>query len=64
MNTPKAEVAAMLESLPEDSSLEDIQYHIYVLEKVRKGIARAESADEGVISHEDARKRLGRWLSA
>ena len=34
MSTPKAEVAAMLEALPESSSFEDIQYHLYVLEKV------------------------------
>ena len=34
MSTPKAEVVAMLEALPESSSLEDIQYHLYVLEKV------------------------------
>ncbi len=30
MGTPKAEVASMLEALPESSSYEDIQYHLYV----------------------------------
>ena len=34
MNSPKAEVASMLQALPENASLEDIQYHLYVLEKV------------------------------
>lgn len=61
MSTPKAEVAAMLEALPESSSFEDIQYHLYVLEKVNRGLERA--AAEGVVSHEDAKTRLAKWLS-
>jgi len=60
MSTPKTEVASMLESLPDDSSFEDIQYHLNVLEKVRRGLARAES--EGVIASDEARKRLQKWL--
>ena len=41
MSTPKSEVAAMLEALPESSTFEDIQYHLYVLEKVNRGLERA-----------------------
>ena len=44
------------------SSLEDIQYHLYVLEKVKRGLERA--ASEGVVSHEDAKARLGKLLAA
>ena len=33
MISPKVEVASILKALPEDASLEDIQYHLYVLEK-------------------------------
>ena len=62
MSNPKAEVVSMLEALPQDASLEDIQYHLYVLEKVKRGLERAES--EGAISHEDAKVRLGKWLAA
>ena len=61
MSTPKSEVTTMLKTLPEDSSFEDIQYHLYVLEKVKRGIDRAEL--EGTVSHEDAKKRLGKWLA-
>lgn len=60
MNTAKSEVASMLETLPDDSSLEDIQYHLYVLEKVKRGVARAES--EGTLSHKETKQRLGKWL--
>ena len=61
MNSPKAEVASMLKALPEDASLEDNQYHLYVLEKVKRGLGRAET--ESAISREDAKARLGKWLA-
>jgi hypothetical protein len=60
MSTAKSQVASMLENLPDDSSLEDIQYHLYVLEKVKRGVERAES--EGTLSHTEARQRLGKWI--
>jgi len=62
MSNPKAEVSSMLQALPEDASYEDIQYHLYVLEKVKRGLERAEK--EGTISHEEAKARLGKWLAA
>lgn len=62
MTSPKSEVASMLESLPADSSFEDIQYHLYVLEKVKRGLDRADR--EGVLSDEAVTQRLGRWLSS
>jgi hypothetical protein len=61
MNSPKADARSMIEGLPEDASLEDIQYHLYVLEKVKRGMGRAEA--EGAISHEDAKARLSKWLA-
>ncbi len=61
MNSPKSEVASMLKALPEDASLEDIQYHLYVLEKAKRGLERAET--ESAISHEDAKARLDKWLT-
>lgn len=60
MSTAKSEVTSMLEALPDDASLEDIQYHLYVLEKVKKGVDRAEL--EGVLQHSEVKTRLGRWL--
>lgn len=62
MNTPKSEVAAMLDTLPDNSSFEDIQYHLYVLEKVKRGLERADS--EGAVDHDVATKRLGKWLAS
>jgi len=61
MSTPKAEVAELLNSLPDGASYEDIQYHLYVIEKIRRGAERVET--ERALSHEEAKKRLSRWLT-
>ncbi len=61
MVSVKKEVAALLQRLPEDCSLEDIQYHLYVLEKVQRGLARADQ--EGAIAQEEAETRLSKWLT-
>ncbi len=61
MNTAKSEVKAILDKLPDDCSLEDVQYHLYVVEKINKGIERAEK--EGIISQDDMERNLGKWTS-
>ena len=38
MSTAKEEVHALLTKLPDDCSLEDIVFHLYVIEKVRNGL--------------------------
>jgi hypothetical protein len=40
-------VQTLLNRLPDDVTLEDIQYHLYVLEKIGKGIERGD--EEGWI---------------
>ncbi len=59
MDTAKEQVRKILEVLPDDASLEDIQYHIYVRQKVDQGLADAEAGR--VISHEEAMRRLDKW---
>ncbi len=61
MSTAKHEVELLLKKLPDDCSIEDIQYHLYVLEKVRRGLEHAEQ--DGTISQEEAESRLSRWLT-
>ncbi len=59
MKTAKEQVLELLQQIPEDSSLEDIQYHIYVRQKVEKGL---EAAEEGrVVPHEEVVNRMRRW---
>ncbi len=60
MKTAKEEVREILEKIPEDASLEDIQYHIYVRQKIQKGL---DAAREGrVISQNEVERRMARWL--
>ena len=59
--TAKQEVESLLQKLPDDCSLEDIQYHLYVLEKVRSGLEDART--NGTISQDEAESRLSKWLS-
>jgi len=60
MSTAKEEVHQLLSKLPDDCSLEDIQYHLYVIEKVRNGLDVARS--QGTVSQEEVEQRLGKWL--
>jgi predicted transcriptional regulator len=59
MQTAKDQVREILESLPEDASYEDIQYHIYVRQQVERGVADAEAGR--LVPHEEVMKRLGKW---
>ena len=60
MSTLKKEVIDLVEGLPEEATLEDIQYHLYVLQKVRKGL---KDVEEGrVLSQEDMQKRFEKWI--
>ena len=61
MSTPKDEVTAMLESLPSHSTYEDIQYHLYVLDKVRRGLEDARL--NGALSQQEVEIRLSQWLT-
>jgi hypothetical protein len=60
MSIVKDEVTSLLERLPEDASIEDVQYHLYVVEKVRNGLDAAST--EGTLSQEQAEEKLGKWL--
>jgi len=41
MSTVKQDVESLLNRLPDNVSVEDIQYHLYVLDKVRRGLEDA-----------------------
>ncbi len=60
MLSAKEEVQRLLERLPDDASLEDIQYHIYVRQKILRGL---EDVEEGrTLSEEEVEARMSKWL--
>ncbi len=61
MHTAKQDVRELLDHLPDDATIEDIQYHLYVLEKVRRG--RNDIRSGRGVTHEQAKERLQKWLN-
>ena len=61
MQTAKKEVSELLNRLPQDCSLENIQYHLYVLQKIERGLKDAEEAR--VYSQEEVEKMMAKWLA-
>ena len=60
MQTAKQEVKELLDTLPEDTTFEDIQYHLYVRQKVQRGI---QDINEGRIhSQDEVEKRMEKWI--
>ncbi len=61
METAKHEVRRILESLPEDATLEDIQYRIYVRQAIASGLR---DIDQGcIVSQEEVERRMSRWTA-
>jgi predicted transcriptional regulator len=60
MATAKQEVLKVLDTLPEDASLEDIQYHLYVLQRIERGRQDVEAGR--VIPNDEVERRMARWL--
>jgi predicted transcriptional regulator len=61
METAKEGAIQLIRRLPDDTTLEDIQYHLYVQQKVRRGM---QDVEEGrVYTQEEVEKRMKRWFS-
>jgi 3-methyladenine DNA glycosylase AlkC len=57
----KDEVKQIIDNLPDDCSLEDIQYTLYVRKKIQQGLEDLDKVN--VISHEELEKRMSKWLN-
>ena len=59
--TAKEAVRALLDRLPDDCSIDDVQYHLYVVQAVEEGVADSEAGR--TIPHEQVAADLRRkWL--
>jgi len=58
--TTKQAVIELLDKLPEDCTLEDVQYRLYLLQTVERG--RQEIAQGNTLRHEDVMRELkAKW---
>ena len=58
--TSKEKVLEMVSKMPENSTLDDIGYRLYVLEAIELGVAQLDKGE--YYSHADAKKELGQWI--
>jgi len=59
--TTKAKVQELLSRLPDDCSLEDVLYHLYVIQAIERGLADAEAGR--TIPHAEVADQLRRkWV--
>ena len=50
----------MIESLPDDATWEDVQYSIYVRERIERG--RSEVAEGKILGEDEIERRMKPWL--
>jgi hypothetical protein len=60
MATAKDQVRQLLDSLPDDASLEDVQYSIYVRERIER--ARKEASEAKMVDEDEIERRMRWWL--
>jgi len=59
--TTKERVRDLLERLPDDCSLDDVLYHLYVVQSIDRGIADADAGR--TLSHEEvAQDMRKKWV--
>jgi predicted transcriptional regulator len=59
MKSLKNEALAAISSLPDDTSVDEIMYRLYVIDKVRKGQEAAETGK--IITAEELEKEISSW---
>jgi predicted transcriptional regulator len=61
MASPKQVARQVLDSLPDDCSLEEIQYRLYVRQMVEEG--REDVRRGAIVTQEEIEQDLERWLA-
>ena len=59
-NSLKKEVISLIEELPDDITLDEIIYHLYIKQKLLK--AKEDIANGRTYSHEQVKKMAEKWL--
>ena len=57
MPSIKQQALNMIKRLPDDVNMEQIMYHLYVIEKINKGLQ--DIAEGRTVSHEEVKKSFG-----
>ncbi|HNY64831.1 MAG TPA: hypothetical protein PKM41_05295 [Deltaproteobacteria bacterium] len=60
MKASEKELQSLIKTLSDDYTLENIQYHLFVIEKIQRGIEKAE--EMGIIPEEVGTASLKQWI--
>lgn len=58
--TAKKKALEVISRMPDDSTLDDIGYELYVIESIERGMAELDKGD--FLTQQEAKAELGRWL--
>jgi predicted transcriptional regulator len=61
MPSAKATVRAVLDQLPDDCSMEDVLYRLYVVQKVKAGLADVDA--DRLVPHEQVADEIRQMLA-
>ena len=56
----KEQMLKTIQGLPDDASFDDAMERLYLMYKIQRGIAQSDRGE--VISQDEARQRMARWL--
>jgi predicted transcriptional regulator len=59
--TIKDQIRSIVDGLPNDCTVEDVQYQLLVLAQIRRGLESLERGEE--VSHDEVKRRMEKWLS-
>lgn len=62
MKTAKEEVIAVLETLPDDVPMDTVLTQLHFRASILRGLEDARRGD--VVSHEEVKQRLNKWLDS
>jgi predicted transcriptional regulator len=61
MVRPKDEVRRILEDVPDDATFDEIQYRIYVCQRIKRGLR---DIDRGrLLTQKEVERRMARWVA-
>lgn len=56
----KSDVQRVIESLPENTSIEEVMEKLYLFAKIEKGLYDADNGN--TLSHSEVKEKLKKWL--
>lgn len=61
--SPKQRVAELVKQLPDDATYDEIQHHLHAAEVIRQRVAKSEDPSTQLLSNDEAKQRLSKWLT-